>query len=127
MAVCSLRDRHLKTQHENMNPKTQVSPSRAPSHSPQGETSKKVPRVAAKDDQKIWMTMQVSDRAQLRPALLQSHWDRDYSPRLRNAERGSLAHGCMWGEAPGEAGQGQALVHSGPDKSKACHVWYFRL
>lgn len=71
--------------------------------------------------------MQVSDRAQLRPALLQSHWDRDYSPKLRNAERGSLGHGCIWEEAPGEVGQGQALVHSGPDKSKACHIWYFRL
>lgn len=118
MAVCSLREGGLKTKHENMYNKTQVSPSRAPSHSPQGETSKEAPRVAAKDDQNSgWLCKFLM--VQLRPALLQSQRGRGYSPRLRNAERGSLAHECTWEEAPGEVGQGQVLV-----LSKAMHVTY---
>ena len=48
MACCSIRNRDLRTKHENMNSRTQVSSARAPSHSPWGGTSKEDPRVAVR-------------------------------------------------------------------------------
>jgi len=48
MAGCSLRDRDLRTKHENTNSGTRVSSARAPSHSPQGDTNKEGPTVAAR-------------------------------------------------------------------------------
>lgn len=51
MAGCLLRHRDLRTKQENMDSKTRVSSSRAPSHSPQDETNKEVPRVAARAGQ----------------------------------------------------------------------------
>lgn len=47
MAGCSLRDRDLRAKHEDVNSRTRASSARAPSQSPQGETSKEGPRGAA--------------------------------------------------------------------------------
>lgn len=74
---------------------------------------------------KIWMTMQVSDRSQPRPALLHSQWGKDYSPRLRNAERVSLAHECTWSEAQVRLVRARHWCTKVLKKAK--HVWYFRL
>lgn len=48
MAGCLLRDRDLRTKQKNMSSKTWVSTGKAPSHRPQEETNKEVPRVAAR-------------------------------------------------------------------------------
>ncbi|KAF2975783.1 hypothetical protein EK904_014633 [Melospiza melodia maxima] len=56
---------------------------------------------------------------QSRPALLQSQLGRNYSPRLRNAERVSLAHECTWSEAQILASSSRILSPSIPDSESA--------
>lgn len=54
MAGCLLRDRDLRTRHENRISRTRASSARAPFHSPpHSETSKEGPRVAARVGQEL--------------------------------------------------------------------------